>query len=130
MNKFMAILGLAIVALLSPMAGQEQVCALHRSHFKIHNLSARQDSVSTWVHGEITSNAEKESSVSVIVRWFDKNGDVVNDYNLYLPFLAPGETLPFKALAKKNPAIVRYDITVVRYPWGLFEVYVPSYPWP
>jgi len=76
MNKFMAILErAAILAVLSPMTGQAQVSALHRSHFKIDKLSTRKAGAYTYVDGEITSNAKKEAgSVRIRVRW---NGESV-----------------------------------------------------
>ena len=57
MTRLLAIVRLAVIPLLSPMTGHAQLSVLHRSHFKIDKLSTRQDSVYSWVHGEITSNA-------------------------------------------------------------------------
>jgi hypothetical protein len=111
MNKFIAILGLAIISILSPMTGQAQVSC--RSHFKIDKLSTRQTERETWVDGEITNNAKKEARVvSLSVRWFDKNGNVLDNYYTNVFDLAPGETLPFRALTSKNPEIVRSNISI------------------
>jgi hypothetical protein len=113
MNRFMAILGLAVIALFIPMTGQAQVSWFSRSHFKIDKLSTRQDSVSIWVDGEITNNAKKEARVvSIVVRWFDKNGNVLDAYNTTVTDLAPGETRPFRAWTSKNPEIVRSNISI------------------
>ena len=116
MKKFFVILGLAVIALLSPLVGKAQsVSPLHRSPFKFDKLSTRQDTTHTWVYGEITNNAKKEAStVSILVRWFDKSRRVVAHYTTIVTDLAPGETLPFRAFAKKNPDIIRYDVTVDR----------------
>jgi hypothetical protein len=116
MNKFLAIVGLAVIPLLSPPVGKAQsVSALHRLPFKFDKLSTSQDTTHTWVYGEITNNAKKEAStVSILVRWFDKSRRVVDTYTAILTDLAPGETLPFRAFAKKNPDIIRYDVTVDR----------------
>ena len=116
MKKFLAIVGLAVIPLLSPLVGKAQsVSVLHRSPFKIDKLSARQNTTHTWVYGQITNNAKKEASkVYILVRWFDKSRRVVDHYTTIVTDLAPGETLPFRALAKKNPDIVRYDVTVDR----------------
>jgi len=116
MNRFMAILGLAIIPLLSPIVGKAQSeSALHRSPFEFDKLSTRQDTTHTWVYGEITNNAKKEAStVSILVRWFDKSRRVVDLYTTIVTNLAPGKTLPFRAFAKKNPDIVRYDVMVDR----------------
>jgi hypothetical protein len=111
MNKFIAILGLAIIPILSPMTGQAQVSC--RSHFKIDKLSTRQTERETWVDGEITNNAKKEARVvSLSVRWFDKNGKVLDDVYTNVLDLAPGETLPFRARTSKNPEIVRSNISI------------------
>jgi hypothetical protein len=122
MNKFLAIVGLAVIPLLSPLVGKAQsVSALHRLPFKFNKLSTRQDTTHTWVDGEITNNAKKEAStVSILVRWFDKSRKVVDTYTAIVTDLAPGETLPFRAFAKKNPDIIRYDVAVdrVRYAHG------------
>ena len=116
MKKFLAIVGLAVIPLLSPLVGKAQsVSALHRSPIKIDKLSARQNTAHTWVYGQITNNAKKEASkVYILVRWFDKSRRVVDHYTTIVTDLAPGETLPFRAFAKKNPDIVRYDVTVDR----------------
>ena len=116
MNRFITILGLAVIALLSPLVGKAQsVSPLHRSPFKIDKLSTRQDTTHTWVYGEITNNAKKEAStVYILVRWFDKSRRVVAHYTTIVTDLAPGATLPFRAFAKKNPDIIRYDVTVDR----------------
>jgi hypothetical protein len=113
MNKFMAILELAaIIAVLSPMTGQAQVSALHRSHFKIDKLSTRKAGAYTYVDGEITSNAKKEAgSVRIRVRWFDKNAKVVDTSTTNVLNLAPGETLPF-AISTRHREMVRYEVTV------------------
>jgi hypothetical protein len=127
MNRFMAILGLAVIALLSPLVGKAQfVSPLHRSPFKFDKLSTHQDTTHTWVYGEITNNAKKEAStVYILVRWFDKARRVVAHNTTIVTDLAPGETLPFRAFAKKNPDFirpfptenpdfVRYDVMVER----------------
>jgi hypothetical protein len=116
MNKFLAILGLAVIALFSPLVGKAQsVSPLHRSPFKFDKLSTRQDTTHTWVYGEITNNANKEAStVYILVRWFDKSRRVIAHYTTIVTDLAPGKTLPFHAFAKKNPDIIRYDVTVDR----------------
>jgi hypothetical protein len=116
MNKFFAIVGLAVIPLLSPLVGKAQsVSALHRLPFKFDKLSTSQDTTHTWVYGEITNNAKKEAStVSILVRWFDKSRRVVDTYTAIVTDLAPGKTLPFRASAKKNPDIIRYDVTVDR----------------
>jgi len=116
MNRFITILGLAVIVLLSPLVGKAQfVSHLHRLPFTFDKLSARQDTTNTWVEGEITSNAEKEAStVYILVRWFDKSRTVVAHYTTTVTDLAPGKTLPFRAFAKKNPDIIRYDVTVER----------------
>jgi hypothetical protein len=116
LKKFFVILGLAVIALLSPLVGKAQsVSPLHRSPFKIDNLSTRQDTTHTWVFGEIANNAKKEASkVYILVRWFDKSRKVIDHYTTIVIDLAPGETLPFHAFAKKNPDIIRYDVTVDR----------------
>ena len=63
MNKFMAILGLAVIPLLSPLVGKAQSVTVFRpSPFKIDKLSARIDGDTTWVYGEITNNAKKAAS--------------------------------------------------------------------
>ena len=111
MNRFMAILGLAVIALFIPMIGQAQVRC--RSNFKIDKLSTRETEGTITVDGEITSNARKEARVvSLIVRWFDKNGNVLDSYNTNVFDLAPGETLPFRAWTSKNPEIVRSNISI------------------
>ena len=90
MNKFIAILGLAFIPALSPLAGHAQqrkagaatekaVSALHRSHFSIDKLSTREERNRTYVDGEITSNAKQEAS-SVFV--------VVNEYSIGFASLA------------------------------------------
>ena len=116
MTKFIAILGLAVIALLSPLVGKAQfVSPLHRFPFKFDKLSTRQDTMHTWVYGEITNNAKKEAStVYILVRWFDKSRRVVAHYTTTVTDLAPGETLPFRAFAKKNPDFIRYDVMVER----------------
>ena len=116
MNRFMAILGLAVIPLFSPLVGKAQfVSPLHRSPFGIDKLSTRRDTTHTWVYGEITNNAKKEASkVYIFVRWFDKSRKVVDHYTTIVSNLAPGGTLPFRAFAKKNPDIVRYDVMVDR----------------
>ena len=116
MTKFIAILGLAIIALLSPLVGKAQSVSVFRpSPFKIDKLSTRQDTTHTWVYGEITSNAKKEAStVYILVRWFDKSRRVVAHYTTIVTDLAPGKTLPFRAFAKKNPDIIRYDVAIER----------------
>ena len=116
MNKFLAIVGLAVIPLLSPPVGKAQsVSALHRLPFKFDKLSTSQDTTHTWVHGEITNNAKQEAStVSILVRWFDKSRRVVDTYTAIVTDLGPGKTLPFRAFAKKNPDIIRYDVTVDR----------------
>ena len=111
MNKFIVILGLAIIPILSPMTGQARVSC--RYHFKIDKLSTRQTERETWVDGEITNNAKKEARlVSLVVRWFDKNGEVLDNVYTNVLDLAPGETLPFRARTSKNPEIVRSNITI------------------
>jgi hypothetical protein len=45
--KFMAILGLAFIPVFSPLTGHTQLSALHRSNFKMHNLSTREGGKST-----------------------------------------------------------------------------------
>jgi hypothetical protein len=63
MNKFIAILDLAVIPFSPPMTGHAQktaVSALHRSHFSIGKLSTREERDRTYVDGEITSNAKKE----------------------------------------------------------------------
>ena len=123
MNKFIAIVGLAIIPVLSPLTGQAQqtkgavqaksVSVLHRSHFTISNLGTREERNRTYVDGEITSNAKKEASaVFISVRWFDKHNKVVAKDSTYVSDLAPGETLPFHAYTSNNPEISRYDVTV------------------
>jgi hypothetical protein len=116
MNRFIKILGLAVIALLSPLVGKGQfVSPLHRTPFKFDKLSASQDTTNTWVYGEITNNAKKEAStVYILVRWFDKSRRVVAHYTTTVTDLASGETLPFRAFAKKNPDFIRYDVTVER----------------
>src|SRR5262245_40646028 len=126
MNSFMAILGLAVIPLLSPLVGKAQfVSPLHRSPFKFDELSTRQDTTHTWVYGEITNNAKKKAStVYILVRWFDKSHRVVAFDRTIVTDLAPGETLPFHAFAKKSRAvaplwlrssdIIRYDVMVER----------------
>ena len=127
MNRFITILGLAVIALLPPLVGKAQfVSPLHRSPFKFDKLSTRQDTTHTWVYGEITNNAKKEAStVYILVRWFDKARRVVARNTAIVTDLAPGETLPFRAFAKKNPDFtrpfakenpdfIRYDIMVER----------------
>ena len=116
MNSFMAILGLAVIPLLSPLAGKAQfVSPLHRSPFKFDELSTRQDATHTWVYGEITNNAKKKAStVDILVRWFDKARRVVASDRTIVTDLAPGETLPFSASTKKNRDIIRYDVMVER----------------
>jgi len=114
MNSFMAILGLAVIPLLSPLVGKAQfVSPLHRSPFKFDELSTRQDTTRTWVYGEITNNAKKKAStVYILVRWFDKSRRVLDSYRTIVTDLAPGETLPFRAFTKKNRDIIRYDVMV------------------
>ena len=114
MNSFMAILGLAVIPLLSPLAGKAQfVSPLHRSPFKFDELSTRQDTTRTWVYGEITNNAKKKAStVYILVRWFDKSRRVLDSYRTIVTDLAPGETLPFRAFTKKHRDIIRYDVMV------------------
>ena len=116
MNRFMAILGLAVIVLLSPLVGKAQfVSPLHRSPFKFDKLSTHQDTTHTWVYGEITNNAKKEAStVYILVRWFDKAKRVIAHYTTNVTDLAPGQTLPFRASAKKHPDIIRYDVMVER----------------
>jgi len=116
MNRFMAILGLAVIPLFSPLVGKAQfVSPLHRSPFKFDKLSTRQDTTHTWVYGEITNNAKKKAStVEILVRWFDKAHRVVASDRTIVTDLAPGETLPFRASAKKNRDIIRYDVGVDR----------------
>ena len=127
MTKFIAILGLAVIALLSPLVGKAQfVSPLHRSPFKFDKLSTHQDTMHTWVYGEITNNAKKEAStVYILVRWFDKARRVVARNTTTVTDLAPGETLPFRTFAKKNPDFlrpfrtenpdfIRYDVMVER----------------
>ena len=116
MTKFIAILGLAVIALLSPPVGKAQSVTVFRpSPFKIDKLSTRQDMAHTWVYGEITSNAKKEAgTVYILVRWFDKARRVVAHYTTTVTDLAPGKTLPFRAFAKKNPDIIRYDVAIER----------------
>jgi len=110
----MAILGLAVIPLLSPLVGKAQfVSPLHRSPFKFDELSTRQDTTRTWVYGEITNNAKKKAStVYILVRWFDKSRRVLDSYRTIVTDLAPGETLPFRAFTKKNRDIIRYDVMV------------------
>src|SRR5215510_8274971 len=114
MKKFLATVGLAVIPLLSPLVGKaKSVSPLHRSPFKFDKLSTRQDTTHTWVYGEITNNAKKEAStVSILVRWFDKARRVVASDRTIVTDLAPGETLPFRASAKKNRDIIRYDVMV------------------
>ena len=114
MNRFMAILGLAVIPLFSPLVGKAQfVSPLHRSPFKFDKLSTRQDTTHTWVYGEITNNAKKKAStVEILIRWFDKAHRVVASDRTIVTDLAPGETLPFRASAKKNRDIIRYDVGV------------------
>ena len=116
MNRFITILGLAVIVLFSPLVGKAQfVSHLHRLPFTFDKLSARQDATNTWVEGEITSNAEKEAStVYILVRWFDKSRTVVAHYTTTVTDLAPGKTLPFRAFARKNPDIIRYEVSVER----------------
>ena len=116
MNRFVTILGLAVIALLSPLVGEAQfVSPLHRLPFKFDKLNASQDTTNTWVSGEITNNAKKEAStVYILVRWFDKSRRVVAHETTTVTDLASGRTLPFLAFAKKNPDIIRYDVAVER----------------
>jgi hypothetical protein len=116
MNKFMAILGLAVIPLLSPPVGKAQSVTVFRpSPFKIDKLSARTDGDTTWVYGEITNNAKKAAStVYILVRWFDKAQRVIAHYTTSVTDLAPGQTLPFRASAKKDPDIIRYDVAIER----------------
>jgi hypothetical protein len=63
MNKFVTILDLAVIPLLSPLVGKAQSVTVFRpSPFKIDKLSARIDGDTTWVYGEITNNAKKAAS--------------------------------------------------------------------
>jgi len=81
MNKFIAILSLAVIPLLSPTTGQAKSSAFHRSHFKIEKLSKREEGNRAYVDGEITSNARKKAKlVMILVRWYDKNDKVVDQY--------------------------------------------------
>ena len=111
MNRFMAILGLAVISLSSPMTGHAQF--IHRSHFKIDKLSTRQSAKYTYVDGEITNNAKQAATgVHIAVRWFDKNGNVLDAYYTTVTDLAPGQTLPFRAWTSNNPEIVRSNISI------------------
>jgi hypothetical protein len=118
MKRIIAIIGLALISVLFPQAGQAQqskgaVSALHRSRFTIGNLSTREERRRTYVDGEITSNAKKEASmVRISVRWFNKDNKVVAKDDALVSDLAPGETLPFHAYTDKNPEITHYDVTV------------------
>ena len=113
MNRFMAILGLAVIALFIPMTGQAQVSYFSGSHFRIDKLSTRQTERETWVDGEITNTAKKEAGVvTIVVRWFDKNGNVLDAYYTTVTDLAPGQTLPFRAWTSNNPEIVRSNISI------------------
>ena len=116
MNKFVAILGLAVIPLLSPLVGKAQSVTVFRpSPFKIDKLSTRTAGDTTWVYGEITNNSKKAAStVYILVRWFDKSRRVVAHYTTTVTDLAPGKTLPFRAFAKKNPDIIRYDVAIER----------------
>ena len=71
MNKFVTILGLAVIPLLSPLVGKAQSVTVFRpSPFKIDKLSAGTDGDTTRVYGEITNNAKKAAStVYILVRW-------------------------------------------------------------
>jgi hypothetical protein len=113
MNRFKAILGLAVIALFIPMTAQALVSYFSLSDFKIDKLSTRQTEREIWVDGEITNNAKKEAQVvSLSVRWFDKNGNVVDNVYTNVFHLAPGETRPFRAWTSKNPEIARSNISI------------------
>ena len=113
MNRFTAILGLAVIALFIPMTAQALVSYFSLSDFKIDKLSTRQTEREIWVDGEITNNAKKEAQVvSLSVRWFDKNGNVVDNVYTNVSNLAPGETRPFRAWTSKNPEIARSNISI------------------
>ncbi|MBV8215836.1 MAG: hypothetical protein JOZ08_21675 [Verrucomicrobia bacterium] len=118
MKRIIAIIGLALIPVLSPLSGQAQqskgaVSALHRSHFTVSNLSTREEKRRTYVDGEITSNAKKEATmVRISVRWFDEDNKVIAKDSTSVSHLAPGETLPFHAYTENNHEIVRYDVTV------------------
>jgi hypothetical protein len=128
MTRFLPILGLAVIPLVSPMTEEAQVsaqsagCTLpfslgapHRSQLDIDNLNVRQDSERTYVDGEITSNAKKEAKqVWILVRWFDENDRVVDDRLINVSALAPGKTLPFSTSTSRNPEIVRYQAFIDR----------------
>jgi hypothetical protein len=118
MNKFIAILGLAAIPALSPVAGQAQqsesaVSAYHSSHFMTDKLSTREDNSFTYVDGEITNNVKTEPVTLVLsVQWYNKIGKVIAESTARVDNLAPGETLPFQASTSKNPEIKSYGVSV------------------
>jgi hypothetical protein len=128
MTRFLPILGLAVIPLLSPMTGQAQVsaqsadCTLpfslgapHRSQLDIDNLNVGQDSERTYVDGAITSNARKAAKqVWILVGWFDENDQIVDDRLINVSALEPGETLPFSTSTSRTPEIVRSQVTIDR----------------
>jgi len=116
MNKFIAILGLAAIPALFPVAGQAQqsestVGAYHASHFLTDELSTREDNSFTYVDGEIRNNVTKDPvTVYISVQWYDKDGKVIAESTTAVDNLAPGESLPFEASTSKNPQIKWYGI--------------------
>ena len=116
MKKFIAILGLAAIPVLSPLTGQAQQSenagsAYHSSHFMTDKLSSREDNSSAYVDGEIRNNVTKEPvTVYLSVQWYDKNGKVIAESTARVDNLAPGESLPFEASTSKNPEIKSYGI--------------------
>jgi len=118
MNKLIAILGLAVISVLCPAAGQAQqspsaVNAFHSSHFIIEPLSTPEDNSFTYVDGEITNNVKTEPvTVLLSVVWYDKNGKVIAESTPRVDNLAPGETRSFQASTSKNPEIETYGISV------------------
>jgi hypothetical protein len=118
MSKLIAILGLAVISVLSPAAGQAQQSTsaestFHSSHFIIEPLSNHEDNSFTYVDGEITNNVKTEPvTVLLSVEWYDKNGKVIAESTTRVDNLAPGEARPFQASTSKNPEIKSYGISV------------------
>jgi uncharacterized protein YcfL len=116
MKKFIAILGLAAVPVLSPLTGQAQQsenAVSYSSHFMTDKLSTREDQSSTYVDGVIRNNVTKEPvTVYVSVQWYDKDGKVIAESTVRVGNLAPGESLPFEASTSKNPETKSYGISV------------------
>ena len=114
MKKFIAILGLAAIPVLSPLTGQAQRsenAVSYSSHFMTDELSTREDQSSTYVDGVIRNIVTKEPvTVYVSVQWYDKDGKVVAESTVRVGNLAPGESLPFEASTSKNPAIKIFGI--------------------